>query len=224
MSPQCATVPGARRRHCIRRSTSHVPLTFDLVDTWMGRSVGGCQYHVAHPGGRTTPPFRSMPTRPRRGAWRASSAPVTRRARWRCRRTQRNPNFPFTLDLRARADRAGAPSPERRRLPMTSLLDHVLSAIRRRRPLRRAARRGRRAARALGRLRSLARLRRRGPGDRRHAVADRARDPRERHHLQRLRRPPGRRPALGSRSAAAAAAGAGMGRRSRPASRSAPSC
>ena len=82
----------------------HTPLSFDIVDCWQQRSIGGCIYHVDHPGGSNsnTFPVNALEAESRRAA-RFSKIGFTG-GLTAIRQEQSDPDFPLTLDLRRRPD------------------------------------------------------------------------------------------------------------------------
>jgi uncharacterized protein (DUF2126 family) len=99
-------VAGVRYRawqppRCLRPTIGiHSPLIVDLLDTWSDRSMGGCSYHVVHPGGRG---YDTFPV----NAYEAESRRLSRfftightQGRVLAPEEKRDRDLFFTLDLR----------------------------------------------------------------------------------------------------------------------------
>ncbi len=78
----------------------HVPLKFDIVDTWNHRSIAGCSYYVAHPAGRN---YETFPI----NAYEAESRRLARFTRlthtagpMEVAYSRVPPEFPYSIDLR----------------------------------------------------------------------------------------------------------------------------
>ena len=79
---------------------AHAPLTIEIWDGWRKRSLGGCTYHVAHPGGRNSElfPVNAYEAEGRRLA-RFEPFGFTGGV-FEAGREEASPDFPYTLDLR----------------------------------------------------------------------------------------------------------------------------
>lgn len=78
----------------------HTPLVIDVVDTHNQRSLGGCQYHVIHPGGRS---YDTFPINANEAEARRTSRFITQghqQGTQIIRRDAPHPDSPYTLDLR----------------------------------------------------------------------------------------------------------------------------
>ncbi len=78
------------------------PLVFDIFDTWNGRAIGGCTYHVSHPGGRN---YDSLPVNANEAEgrrisrfWNHGHTPSSKLEEIPIESI--NQAYPYTLDLR----------------------------------------------------------------------------------------------------------------------------